>query len=374
MPILAPVQNYAWGVKGDSSLVAKLHARNAMDSADASKPYAELWIGTHSSAPAKLYREPGKTLTEYIAEEQKNFQIGEHTLTELPYLLKVLSVGGALSIQAHPNKVLAAKLHEKNPTAYKDDNYKPEMAVALTPFDALCGFRSCDAIMSDVTRVPEFAEAAGRVVAEEFVMSIRGGAKNRADALKSFFGSLMRQEEEKVKECLTQLVERLNKMEEKDIDAQDKTLQELHAQYPGDVGCFAAYLMNRLTLKPGEAIYIGANEPHAYLGGECVEIMANSDNVVRAGLTPKFKDVDVLVDMLTYKDDEPEVSSCSHAVVSAHPAGGRRKRTCTSLAPSSRPSLTPAPLCCGFFPRWIGCFFVRPPPHSASFRVTDHVR
>eukprot|EP00188_Purpureofilum_apyrenoidigerum_P001965 Plantae.Rhodophyta-Purpureofilum_apyrenoidigerum.ctg21426.p1 GENE.Plantae.Rhodophyta-Purpureofilum_apyrenoidigerum.ctg21426~~Plantae.Rhodophyta-Purpureofilum_apyrenoidigerum.ctg21426.p1 ORF type:complete len:448 (-),score=97.89 Plantae.Rhodophyta-Purpureofilum_apyrenoidigerum.ctg21426:440-1783(-) len=306
VPIRAPVQNYAWGKKGsDSNKVAEIHSRNAMRPIDFDKPYAELWIGAHTSAPAVLLHDPSTSLIEYLEQEGPKYANNAKSF-ELPYLLKVLSVGGALSIQAHPDKALAAKLHADNPSAYKDDNYKPEMAVALDRFEALCGFRSCDDISSDLKRVPEFAAAAGRVDSEDFIKLIRGKAKG-PPALRKIFASLMRQEPEKISNCLDMLVDRLEKLAPEDLTEQDNILLDLASQYPGDVGCFAAYLMNKLNLEPGEAIFIGANEPHAYLKGECVEIMANSDNVVRAGLTPKFKDVDVLVDMLTYKDGAPEV-------------------------------------------------------------------
>mmetsp|Transcript_11029 Transcript_11029/g.33826 ORF Transcript_11029/g.33826 Transcript_11029/m.33826 type:complete len:448 (+) Transcript_11029:92-1435(+) len=306
VPIRAPVQNYAWGKKGgDSNMVAKIHSRNAMRPIDYERPYAELWIGAHTSAPATLLHDPSTSLIEFLEREGPKYAHNAKSF-ELPYLLKVLSVGGALSIQAHPDKALAAKLHADKPAAYKDDNYKPEMTVALDEFEALCGFRACEDISSDLKRVPEFAAAAGRVDSEDFIKLIRGRAK-RPPALRTLFASLMRQTPEKIASCLDMLVERLEKQAPEDLTEQDNVLLDLASQYPGDVGCFAAYMMNKLTLQQGEAIFIGANEPHAYLKGECIEIMANSDNVVRAGLTPKFKDVDVLVNMLTYKDGRPEV-------------------------------------------------------------------
>uniref|UniRef100_A0A7S3EB02 mannose-6-phosphate isomerase n=2 Tax=Rhodosorus marinus TaxID=101924 RepID=A0A7S3EB02_9RHOD len=306
VPILAKAQNYAWGISGGSSLVASIYSRNSLEPADGGKPYAELWMGTHPSGPSRIQSDPSVTLSSFLDTSENAFTIGEKEVRGLPYLLKILSVGGALSIQAHPTRELAKTLHAQNPSAYKDENHKPEMAIALSPFQALCGFRDCNEIVKDVARVPEFADAIGRVEADEFVKSIKGSS-DKAEALKKAFGSLMRQDEAQVTDCLKKLVQRLGKMEPEQKTPQDKTLNDLYAQYPGDVGCFAAYLMNKLDLEPNDAIFIGANEPHAYLQGECVEIMANSDNVVRAGLTPKFKDVDVLVEMLTYKDGPPEV-------------------------------------------------------------------
>jgi mannose-6-phosphate isomerase len=92
-----------------------------------------------------------------------------------------------------------------------------------------------------------------------------------------------------------------------DDDERDKLALRLNEQYPDDVGVMCAYLLNYIKLQPGEAVYMAANEPHAYLDGECVEVMATSDNVVRAGLTPKARDTEILCDMLTYKLGKPEI-------------------------------------------------------------------
>lgn len=124
VPLQAAVQNYAWGLLPEAgSLVASLHAKNANTQVDAKLPYAELWMGTHKSGPARLLSDTDTTLSEFI--QRNSFQ-------PMPYLFKILSVSKPLSIQAHPDKERAARLHEENPTAYKDDNHKPEMCVALT--------------------------------------------------------------------------------------------------------------------------------------------------------------------------------------------------------------------------------------------------
>lgn len=120
----AAVQNYAWGLTpSENSYVADLHSRNASTKVDNEKPYAELWIGTHPSGPARLQADTDVTLAQFLEK---------HKLPTIPYLFKVLSVAKPLSIQAHPDKTLAAQLHERNPEAYKDNNHKPEMCIALT--------------------------------------------------------------------------------------------------------------------------------------------------------------------------------------------------------------------------------------------------
>merc|ERR1711991_757054 len=123
--------------------------------------------------------------------------------------------------------------------------------------------------------------------------------------LRALFGKLMLAEEELVKKCVAKLADRLEKLEKK--SALQEAILRVHAKYPGDVGNFCPFLLNHFTLNVGEAVFLGANEPHAYLSGDCVECMATSDNVVRAGLTPKLRDSKTLISMLTYqsRDTKP---------------------------------------------------------------------
>lgn len=121
LSLLAAVQNYAWGLPASSSLVATLHAQNASTEPDPTLPYAELWIGTHPAAPSILSN--GTPLSTHLSNSNS---------PDLPYLFKILSVAAPLSIQAHPDRALAARLHAANPTTYRDANHKPEMSVALT--------------------------------------------------------------------------------------------------------------------------------------------------------------------------------------------------------------------------------------------------
>lgn len=307
-------QTYAWGALPASSLVARLAARNgAGDGAPigAATPHAELWMGTHPTAPARLAAD-GRPLADYLSDQG---------LPGLPFLLKVLSVRTALSIQAHPTKELAAKLHASNPDAYKDDNHKPEMAVAVTPFNAMCCFRRVAAIVADCDRLPAlvgaFGEGGQGLV--DGLRAVAGGAGEgtpagegddaadaaSAGALRAAFEALMTREADAVAASLGALLDAVRALPEADRTPADVLLLRLADQYPDDVGCFAAYLLNQVTLAPGEALFLPANEPHAYLSGDCVEVMATSDNVVRAGLTPKFKDVPVLVKMLTYAAGPP---------------------------------------------------------------------
>lgn len=220
---------------------------------------------------------------------------------ELPFLFKVLSVQKALSIQAHPDKKLAERLFKEQPQVYKDDNHKPEMAIALTPFEGLCSFKSLASIRSALQDFPELVTVCNHS-AEQLGSFILRNETNTATHLKALFHALMTAPADLVETQLNALVTRLGSSSARPMsDDLSSLVLRLHRQYPGDVGVFCAFLLNYIRLEPGEAMFLAANEPHAYLSGDCVECMATSDNVVRAGLTPKRKDVETLVSMLTYR-------------------------------------------------------------------------
>lgn len=247
----------------------------------------------------------------------------------LPYLFKVLSVAKALSVQAHPDKALAERLFAERPDVYKDDNHKPEMACAVTPFKAMCGFRPAAEIAHYCRAVPELQGLMGEEAVaglEAAAAAVAAGAELAVfkAALKAAYGKLMSATQEEVAAAAEKLAVRLAAKGVKPSSSEaeeggessssssssiSKELQLLPAeevaamlcqQYPGDVGVFSPFLLNCMQLSPGQAIFLGANIPHAYLAGDCMEAMATSDNVVRAGLTPKLKDVPTLVQMLTY--------------------------------------------------------------------------
>lgn len=312
VPLLPTIKNYKWGKKGRDSLVARLHSQNSFFAVDPEEPYAELWIGTHPKSPSTIAYSEEMTLNEFVSNETIEVEPDKVALYSkllaegLPYLFKVLSVRKPLSIQAHPDMTLAETLHSRNPEAYPDTNHKPEMSIALTSFELMYGFQPKEDIVRELARVPEFAHAIGRAQADAFVKTIKLKMES-SEALQKLFESLMRRDSAQVSKCIESLAKRLKQMTDMSRTTSDELFLRLHEEYPGDVGCLGAYLFNYITLDPGQAIFIPANEPHAYISGDCVEIMACSDNVVRAGLTPKFKDTETLVEMLTYDDNIPEV-------------------------------------------------------------------
>lgn len=272
-------------------------------------------MGTHPSNPSKDV-ETSRTLLDIFSDNQAflSSTIAEKYSSKLPFLFKVLSINKALSIQAHPNKKLAEQLHARNPKNYPDDNHKPEMAIAITPFEGLCGFRPLGEISHFFDTVEPLRDLVGEETVNEFNKIVVDGDEGVSDikkaALKKAFGALMSSSAESISEHIPKLVA-LAEKEGSDFagggvaSTPGATLAELvvrlNGQFENDIGLFVLFFLNFVTLEPGEAMFLVADDIHAYVSGDIMECMAASDNVVRAGFTPKFKDVDTLVDMLTYK-------------------------------------------------------------------------
>lgn len=315
------VQCYDWGRLGRHSRVADLFGRNSGSEIRLDRPYAELWMGTHDSGPsfiAPASVDGGVSVgskdvkfKSWLAENPD--VIGDKVFDkwgcDLPFLFKVLSVAKALSIQAHPDKELARVLHKARPDLYKDDNHKPEMALAITEFEALCGFTSLQELKGVFLNVPEIVELVGSANANQILnLDEQKGEEKAKSVLQSTFTQLMLANKETVAEVISKIKSRLqSESQVRQLTDKELLVLRLEKQYPGDIGVISAFFFNHLKLNPGEALYLGANEPHAYILGECIECMATSDNVVRAGLTPKHKDVETLCSMLTYKQGLPEI-------------------------------------------------------------------
>ncbi|PSR87821.1 Mannose-6-phosphate isomerase [Actinidia chinensis var. chinensis] len=314
------VKNYDWGRIGRESRVARLFSLNSGLDVEESRLYAEFWMGTHESGPSFLVetleneasmgseRSESLSLKSWIEENPSVLgdKVVEKWGVNLPFLFKVLSVAKALSIQAHPDKELAAFLHQTRPDVFKDGNHKPEMALALTEFEALCGFISLEELKDVLQNVPEIAEVVGSAYTNQVLdINYQDGEEKLKAFMQSIFTQLMSASKDVISKALSKLKSRLTVVEQ--LTEKEQLVVQLEKQYLGDVGVLAAYLFNYVKLNPGEALYLGANELHAYLRGECVECMATSDNVVRAGLTSKNLDVEILCSMLTYEQGFPEI-------------------------------------------------------------------
>ncbi|TAQ86030.1 hypothetical protein B7494_g5644 [Chlorociboria aeruginascens] len=282
------------------------------------KPYAELWMGTHPSNPSKDVATK-RTLLDLIQDNQSliSKDISDRFGYKLPFLFKVLSIGKALSIQAHPNKKLAEQLHKKDSKNYPDDNHKPEMTIAITPFDGLCGFRPLGEISHFLSTVPALRKLVGDSEVNEYQAAIKGqetsekkeDEETNKKALQKAFGSLMNSKKEDIELASTDLISSAEKEGSSfaggggaSNDGQELAdlVIRLNKQFPSDIGLFVLFFLNYVKLEVGEAMFLKADDIHAYLSGDIIECMAASDNVVRAGFTPKFKDVDTLISMLTY--------------------------------------------------------------------------
>src|SRR5258708_10057662 len=303
------VQHYAW--EGHSFLPRLLAIPNPED-----KPFAEYWMGAHDNAPSELVVESGSTsltvpLNTYI-KEWHEATLGSYVAERfgrLPYLLKILDVKDMLSIQVHPTKKnaelefaaenkkgVALNAPDRN---YKDDNHKPELMLALSEFWLLHGFKPADALEKTLQAVPELA-----FLAPVF----------KKEGYQGLYKAVMELPQSSVNEALQPLLDRivpayrdgrLSRNEEHFWAARAAaTYNE-----PGriDRGIFSIYLFNLLNLHPGEAIFQDAGLPHSYLEGQNVEIMANSDNVLRGGLTPKHVDVPELLKHVQFEATEPRI-------------------------------------------------------------------
>ncbi|KAJ8059450.1 hypothetical protein OCU04_011113 [Sclerotinia nivalis] len=314
------VNSYDWGKVGSDSAAAKFAAATPVDdfSIQEDKPYAELWMGTHPSNPSKDLTTK-RTLLDLVQDNQAllSKDVSEKFGEKLPFLFKVLSIGKALSIQAHPNKKLAEQLHQKDSKNYPDDNHKPEMTIAITPFDGLCGFRPLAEISHFLSTVPSLKKLVGQSEAEDFQSAIKGqetsdkqeDEEKNKKALQKVFTALMNAKKEDVEKASEELVAAAEEEGENFAGGggpsnEGKELADLvirlNKQFPGDIGLFVQFFLNYVKLEIGEAMFLKADDIHAYLSGDIIECMAASDNVVRAGFTPKFKDVDTLTSMLTY--------------------------------------------------------------------------
>lgn len=277
-------------------------------------------MGTHPSNPSKCLK-TGRSLLDLVDDNEA--LLSQATIVrygkKLPFLFKILSISKALSIQAHPNKKLAEQLHAKDPKNYPDDNHKPEMAIALTQFEGLCGFRPPSEILHFLNNVAALRELVGPEAADAFTSTVTthqqqhdesdtAKQENKA-ALKTLFAAIMSRPQSALDAATAALLDEVNKDSHNFAaggagpttgDALAHLITRCHGEFGPDYGLFILFLCNFVTMAPGEALFLRADDIHAYISGDIVECMAASDNVVRAGFTPKFKDVDTLVDMLTY--------------------------------------------------------------------------
>ncbi|MFF1907425.1 mannose-6-phosphate isomerase, class I [Kitasatospora sp. NPDC058218] len=298
------VRPYAWG-----SLTA---LPELLGQEPTGEPQAELWMGAHPGAPSRADRGEGpRTLDELIAADPEG-ELGAATVARfgpaLPFLFKVLAAGIPLSIQAHPtlDQARAGYAAENAlgipPDAphrsYRDANHKPELICALDQFDGLCGFR---------TPAGAAALLAGLKVAALDPLIALLGAEDEAEALRSTLAAVLTMDDATAAATVRDTAEAVDKAAAGDPDGPYALYSRITREFPGDRGLIAGLLLNAIRLRPGQALYLGAGVPHAYLHGVCVELQANSDNVLRAGLTPKHIDLPELLKVVEFTSGAPEL-------------------------------------------------------------------
>lgn len=296
------IQKYAWGTKGKNAFIAKFIQKENKKAI----PMAELWIGTHSKLPSQILLENNYyNLDEIIKkfpQEILGKKVAQKFNNKLPFLLKILSIEKPLSIQAHPNKKLAKILHKNNPKNYSDSNHKPEIAIALDKFELLIGFKSFKEIYSTINKY----QALKNNLSFNFTKKMLDKSEvAKRKIIKKIYSEWMNYTPEKLKEIIQELVTEINKKGK--TNNTEKLFLKLQKQYGSDIGLLSLLILNHLTLKKDEAIFTKAGIPHAYLKGNIIECMANSDNVIRAGFTNKYKDKNTLLKMLTYENGSVKI-------------------------------------------------------------------
>ncbi|MCU7725357.1 mannose-6-phosphate isomerase, class I [Actinoplanes sp. KI2] len=287
-PLTGAIRPYAWG---SHTVLAELQGRPAPTDG----PEAELWLGAHPDEPSTVGGAAGDvSLVTFIGGDPQA-RLGEHVLGKfgprLPYLLKVLAAEAPLSLQAHPDLEYAKQAFARQqadpslPRNYTDANHKPEMLVALTPFEALCGFRAPGTAADAI-------ESLALPALDPVVKTLRDGdLRGAVETLLSWPPD--------DRAAMIDLV--VTAARSRPGDDSCALAAHLAACYPGDPGVLVALLLNHVRLQPGEAIWMPAGNLHAYLRGAGIELMAASDNVLRGGLTPKRVDVPELLKVLRFE-------------------------------------------------------------------------
>ncbi|MGI5250639.1 mannose-6-phosphate isomerase, class I [Actinacidiphila glaucinigra] len=294
------IRPYAWG---STTAIPEL-----LGTTPTGEPQAELWMGAHPGAPSRVDRGNGPVPLDQVIAADPGGELGtpavERFGPRLPFLLKLLAAGSPLSLQVHPDLAQAAAGFADEEARgipvdaphrnYKDANHKPEMIVALTPFEGLCGFRHPEETADLLTGL-------GVDSLKPYADLLR--AHPEEAALREVLTAVLGAERAAMAGTVDEAAEAASRLAAEGgphADAYAAYAAIAHA-YPGDPGVIAAMLLNHVRLQPGEALFLGAGIPHAYLSGLGVEIMANSDNVLRCGLTPKHVDIPELLRIVRFQ-------------------------------------------------------------------------
>ncbi|MBT2447507.1 mannose-6-phosphate isomerase, class I [Streptomyces sp. ISL-43] len=293
------IRPYAWG---STTAIPEL-----LGVAPTGEPQAELWMGAHPGAPSRLDRGAGETALSDVIDADPEAELGVAAVAKfgprLPFLFKILAAGAPLSLQVHPDLAQAKAGFEDEERRgvpidapqrnYKDANHKPELVCALTPFDGLCGFRP-------PLEAAELLEGLGVDSLKPYADLLRAHPEDQA--LREVLTAVLTADRAEMARTVTEAAAAAQR-----LGGPYAPYTGLVHHYPGDPGVIAAMLLNHVQLQPGEAMFLGAGIPHAYIDGLGVELMANSDNVLRCGLTPKHIDVPELLKVTLFEPGDPGV-------------------------------------------------------------------
>lgn len=287
--LIPAVKNYAWGASQEHNLVKDIYVTNVMmldgtkeqlERVEREKHWAEIWIGSHKSGPARLIT--GEPIT-------------VKTEGELSFLFKILSIEHCLSIQTHPDKAWAVKLHEAQPHHYPDPYPKPEMAIAIDFLEAFCGY--CDHAET-ILNLKKYASFYALLIAEyPAVESFT--ADQHPKNIEQLIAHFLSLKHEQIESLVHSLISDCQAIVQKEF--RDDVILRVAKQFGADVGLLVSLTLKLVKLAPFEYIALGPFIPHAYISGNVIECMAPSDNVIRLGLTPKFKDAKSFVETYDYK-------------------------------------------------------------------------
>jgi mannose-6-phosphate isomerase len=303
-----PVRPYAWGSR---TAISELLGRPT----PSPHPEAEMWLGAHPGDPSHLVAADGsRTSLLEAVHQDPDALLGSDRAAKwsgnLPFLLKVLAADEPLSLQAHPSAAQAVEGFARENAAgipvdaptrnYRDASHKPELICALTEFHALVGFRPIPGTLA-LLRALDVPELAAHLALLE--------AQPDADGLRALFTTWITLPQSVLDRAVPALQEACIRLAKADGEfcREARMALELSERYPGDAGVLAALLLNLAVLAPGQALYLPAGNLHAYLSGVGVELMANSDNVLRGGLTSKYVDVPELLRVLDFRPVSPPV-------------------------------------------------------------------
>lgn len=314
--LFSTARNYSWGSR---TLIPTLLGQKPSDA-----PVAELWFGAHPGAPSSVEVDGSARGLDEVISGDPQATLGDRVRQDygdrLPFLMKILAAAEPLSLQAHPTMAQAQEGFARENAAgialndthrnYKDDSHKPEIIIALTEFYAMAGFRP-------LAQTRELFAALNCPELDRYLSMLSGSPEHEGADLRALFTTWITIPTGARKELIRAVIAAgqsfLDAAEEPADEADWKkmvlsTVLDINAQYPGDIGVLGALLLNHIKLAPGEAVYLDAGQLHAYVSGMGVEVMANSDNVLRGGLTPKYVDVPELVKVLKFESlDNPRV-------------------------------------------------------------------